>query len=578
MKAHLRMSLFLASLAVFLSNADVWAHTDVTVEQARDLIASTEDLIVVDVREPVEFCDEVGHIPGAANYPWTSEVLQARYEELPAEALILVVCRSGNRSNQASDFLDSKGFWNVFDMLGGMKAWTWETAPCRYSGGSGTAFAPYQIATAADVIALGETPEDYDKHFILTADIDLDPNLPGGRVFDRAVIAPDTNDAEPLFQGMPFHGVFDGNDHTIANLTIAGASHLGLFGATTSGAYITRLRVEAADVNGTGTHIGALVGGSATVGGGAHIAASYSTGVIRGLAIVGGLVGLQSRGSQITTSHSMATVQGSDYIGGLAGVNFGSLTNCYAGGHVTGHESIGGLAGQNGDLGRGSNDYAIIAHCYSSCRVSGDGQAVGGLVGVHDYGEIAASFWDIDASGQTAGSGETGPSAADSDQGLGLSTGEMKTAGTFVDAGWDFGGETVNGTEDIWWIDEGKDYPRLWWEREGIAPATVTELNAENFDAEIAAGVILVEFYASWCPACVAQGPILDEVAERLGDQARVAKLDADQARDIALRYEVWAIPTLVVFCEGVPSAEFVGTTDADTLVDAVLRIVESQA
>jgi len=35
---------------------------------------------------------------------------------------------------------------------------------------------------------------------------------------------------------------------------------------------------------------------------------------------------------------------------------------------------------------------------------------------------------------------------------------------TSWEAGWDFVGETANGTEDIWWIDEGKDYPRLWWE------------------------------------------------------------------------------------------------------------------
>jgi hypothetical protein len=39
-----------------------------------------------------------------------------------------------------------------------------------------------------------------------------------------------------------------------------------------------------------------------------------------------------------------------------------------------------------------------------------------------------------------------------------------QTAGTFIEAGWDFVGETANGTEDIWWILEGKDYPRLWWE------------------------------------------------------------------------------------------------------------------
>jgi len=40
----------------------------------------------------------------------------------------------------------------------------------------------------------------------------------------------------------------------------------------------------------------------------------------------------------------------------------------------------------------------------------------------------------------------------------------MQTAGTFLNAGWDFVDETENGSEDIWKISEGRDYPRLWWE------------------------------------------------------------------------------------------------------------------
>ncbi|MEW6404796.1 MAG: hypothetical protein AB1649_23615 [Chloroflexota bacterium] len=63
-------------------------------------------------------------------------------------------------------------------------------AYAKYSGGTGEPNNPYQIATAEDLIALGESTEDYDKHFILTADIDLDTNLPGRKIFDRAVIAP----------------------------------------------------------------------------------------------------------------------------------------------------------------------------------------------------------------------------------------------------------------------------------------------------------------------------------------------------------------------------------------------------
>jgi len=98
------------------------------------------------------------------------------------------------------------------------------TATAKYSGGTGEPNDPYQIATAADLIALGETPEDYDKHFILTADIDLDPNLPGRKVFDRAVIAPDMNPKGDYFEfeGTPFTGFFDGQGHTISHLTIKG--------------------------------------------------------------------------------------------------------------------------------------------------------------------------------------------------------------------------------------------------------------------------------------------------------------------------------------------------------------------
>ncbi|MCX5645789.1 MAG: hypothetical protein NTZ17_14095 [Phycisphaerae bacterium] len=116
-------------------------------------------------------------------------------------------------------------------------------ATAKYTGGSGTAQDPYQIATAADLIALGETPADYDKHFLLTADIDLDPKLPGRKVFDKAVIAPDVNETNEwrLFDGTPFTGMFDGNGHTISHLTIKGSYYVGLFGQLGSGAEVKDL-------------------------------------------------------------------------------------------------------------------------------------------------------------------------------------------------------------------------------------------------------------------------------------------------------------------------------------------------
>jgi len=74
-------------------------------------------------------------------------------------------------------------------------------------------------------------------------------------------------------------------------------------------------------------------------------------------------------------------------------------------------------------------------------------------VGSNFRATVLNSFWDTTTSGRDA-----------SDGGTGLTTAQMQTATTFLNAGWDFVGETKNGTADIWWINEGKDYPRLWWE------------------------------------------------------------------------------------------------------------------
>jgi hypothetical protein len=255
----------------------------------------------------------------------------------------------------------------------------------KYSGGSGTAQDPYQIATAADLIALGETPDDYDKHFILTADIDLDPNLPGRKVFDKAVIAPDTDKTKDWFQGTRFAGVFDGAGHVISHLTIQGKEYLGLFG------WLSRADVKnlgVVEVNVTGSD-----------------------------GPVGGLVGLNE--GSVTDSYSTGAVSGPSWdVGGLVGLNDGPVTRCYSTGAVRGKVWVGGLVGRGWEK------------------------------------NVSASFWDIQTSGLSASAGG----------GTGKTTAQMQMASIFLDAGWDFVGETKNGTEDIWWILEGKDYPRLWWE------------------------------------------------------------------------------------------------------------------
>jgi len=349
----------------------------------------------------------------------------------------------------------------------------------KYEGGAGEPNDPYQIATAEDLIALGETPADYDKHFILTADIDLDPNLPGRKVFDRAVIAPDTNDVTDsfAFEGIPFTGIFDGNGCTISRLTIIGESYLGLFGRCglwdAPAGEVKYLNMVDVNIVGTGGCVGAVTGSN-----GGSVTRCFSTGtVVGGGAYVGGLVGINVWPGVVTCCYSTATIRGNDHVGGLAGSNGNLVMNCYSTCAVTAvGENAGGLVGWN----RGD-----VTDCYSRSVVSG-GSNVGGLVGMNTYNVIrcyctgavsgssyvgglvgrsagwgkpaipvftTASLWDTDTSGQPG-----------SDGGMGKTTAEMQMLKTFLEAGWDFVGETENGIEDIWSICEGTNYPRFVWQ------------------------------------------------------------------------------------------------------------------
>ncbi len=303
-------------------------------------------------------------------------------------------------------------------------------AYAKYSGGTGDPYDPYRIATAEDLILLGESPNDYNKDFILTADIDLDPNLPGRKVFDMAVIASDTNHDDSGFQGNSFTGVFDGKDYTISNLTIDGENFLGLFGKLGSGGEISNLGLEAVDVNGIGDYVGGIAGYNDGT-----IITSYSIGSVSSNNFVGGLVGHNS--GRIIASYSSGTVSGGYYVGGLVGNNSDAIvSNCYSTGGVSGdrNRTVGGLVGDNGG--------STIRNCYSMGFVSGSTQ-VGGLCGKQSRsGAIINCFWDKDTSGGHYSAG-----------GWAMTTAEMMTESTYI--GWNNG---------AWVIDEGKDYPHFVWE------------------------------------------------------------------------------------------------------------------
>ena len=87
------------------------------------------------------------------------------------------------------------------------------------------------------------------------------------------------------------------------------------------------------------------------------------------------------------------------------------------------------------------------------------------------------------------------------------------------------------------------------------------ELNEENFTKEVleASVPVLVDFWAAWCGPCKMLSPIIDELAGEIGETAKVAKLDIDKSNNLAQKYGVRSIPTLLFFVNGEVKEQVVG-------------------
>lgn len=309
-------------------------------------------------------------------------------------------------------------------------------AQAQYGGGTGGSNDPYLIYTAEQMNAIGANHSDWNKHFKLMADIDLSSFT--GTGFN--IIGSYVSWGSPYNE--PFSGVFDGSGHTISNFVYAStsdANNVGLFGYVSGGsAQIKDLGLIDPNVSaGAGDYVAALVG----MLNGGIVSNCYAKGTsISGTGWgVGGLVG--ANWGTVTNCYSSGSISGMADVGGLVGVNYSTISNSYATGDVQADQYVGGLVGWN-NLG-------TITCCYSSGGVSGTNNA-GGLVGNSEMGNISACLWNTDTSGQSTSAGGTGKTTA-----------EMQTKSTFTDIGWDFVAESVNGTEDIWSICEGTNYPRL---------------------------------------------------------------------------------------------------------------------
>lgn len=81
--------------------------------------------------------------------------------------------------------------------------------------------------------------------------------------------------------------------------------------------------------------------------------------------------------------------------------------------------------------------------------------------------------------------------------------------------------------------------------------SNVIHANDSDFDSYIQEGVTLVDFFATWCGPCKMLGPEIEKLADAYAGKAKVVKVDVDQAQQIAMRYQVQSIPTLLIFVNG---------------------------
>ncbi|MGM0604620.1 MAG: right-handed parallel beta-helix repeat-containing protein, partial [Halobacteriota archaeon] len=335
-----------------------------------------------------------------------------------------------------------------------------------YAGGDGSESNPYRIE---DWYHLDNVRENLGSNFELAADLDESTD---GYDDVASATANDAKGFEPVGTGpSSFEGSFDGQGHTVSNLSVnrSNGNDVGLFGSSGDESTISNVTLRASAVTGSndvgsligdnkgtvsnasasgsvrgGNYVGGLVGqnnegtiressasvsvdGTSHVGGlvghnthggesGGVLTASIATGTVNGSDGVGGLVGKHD-GDALNESVATGSVEGRDRVGGLVGYGAGPMSEVAARGNVTGNDTVGGLVGESWDTV--SEAYAVG----TVTSTNASAERVGAFVGAStSSGSETDAYWNTETARQASafgsGSGDT----------TGLTTAEMTGA------------------------------------------------------------------------------------------------------------------------------------------------------
>ena len=98
----------------------------------------------------------------------------------------------------------------------------------------------------------------------------------------------------------------------------------------------------------------------------------------------------------------------------------------------------------------------------------------------------------------------------------------------------------------------------------------VIELTGSSYDEAVKSGVVLVDFWAPWCGPCKMQTPVLEKVAAAVGDKAVIGKVNVDENPELAAKYGIRSIPTIILLKDGESKQQLIGLQQEAALVSAI--------
>ncbi len=100
-------------------------------------------------------------------------------------------------------------------------------------------------------------------------------------------------------------------------------------------------------------------------------------------------------------------------------------------------------------------------------------------------------------------------------------------------------------------------------------------LNEKNFDEKVESGLVVIDFFANWCGPCRMMGPILENVQNELGDKVQIYKVDVDESENLARRFGIMSIPTILIYKDGEIVKKQIGLWMQDSMVEELNQYIK---